>query len=117
MTSQTSEIQVRERRLPLLRAIQAEITERARLMAALEERLAAFAGTRQIHQRDVALLESDLSTQRRELRAIEKELARLGIAFDADNPHLLLEPTSLSISRRSTLEDTGFRPRYVDTRS
>ncbi len=117
MTSQTSEIQVQERRLPLLRAIQAEITERTRLIASLEERLAAFAGTRHIHQHDVVLLESDLSTQRRELRSIEKELARLGVAFDADNPHLILEPTALPSARCSTLEDTGFRPRFADSRS
>ena len=71
-----------ERTLPLVRAIGREVRERTRVLEALEAR--AVRGEQNV------VLESELATQRRELRTCEKELARLGYGIDADDPHRIV---------------------------
>ena len=84
-----------ERTLPLLRAIGREVRERTRIIEALEAR--AVGGDNSVG------LEAELSIQRRELRACEKELARLGYGIDADDPHRIVgRGTSIRF------DDTGF---------
>lgn len=117
MTQQASQTRSPERLAPLLRSIQHEITERIQRMSALEERLGAFESTRRIHAEEVATLEAELSTHRRELRRIEKELSRLGVPFDAENPRAILAAFAVGRSGPRHLEDTGFRPRMADSRA
>ena|SRR5690349_17865049 len=84
-----------DRTLPLVRSIGRELRERTRVIEALEVREAR--GERS------AGLEAELSAQRRELRACEKELARLGYGIDADDPHRIVgRGTSISF------DDTQF---------
>ena len=73
--------------LPLLRSIQAEINDRLGAIETLERRMQAFLPTRHVHEVEVARIDAELSTHRRELRLISKELSRLGVAFDAEHPH------------------------------
>ena len=117
MTQQASQTRSPERLTPLLRSIQREITERVQRMGVLTERLEAFASTRRAHAEDVAQLESELSTHRRELRRIEKELSRLGVQFDAENPRAVLTANAVGQAGGRHLEDTGFRPHMADSRA
>lgn len=117
MTQQASQTRSPERLTPLLRSIQEEITERVQRIEALEGRLEAFASTRRVHAEEIAQIESELSTNRRELRRIEQELSRLGVPFDADNPRAVFTANAVGLSDGRHLEDTGFRPRMVDTRA
>ncbi len=71
-----------DRTLPLLRAIGREVRERTHLIEAMEGR--AVGGD------NSAGLAAELSSQRRELRDCEKELARLGYGIDADDPHRIV---------------------------
>lgn len=66
------------RALPLVRAIGREVRERTRAIDALEAREASGECN--------GVLESELSAERRSLRACERELARLGYGIDADDP-------------------------------
>jgi hypothetical protein len=99
--------------LPLLRTIQQEISERLSEIAKLEARLAAFLPTRHVHERELVRIDSELATQRRELRQVSKELARLGVAFDPDHPHRIVMPADVGSSRQ--LGETGFRPWMADS--
>jgi hypothetical protein len=99
--------------LPLLRAIQEEIDERSGAVARLEQRLDAFAATPRIHAGEIALLRSDLSTQRRELRRLAKELAGLGVDFDPESPRAILAVCRAGGERGGGLDRTGFRRRVA----
>lgn len=99
--------------LPLLRTIQREISERLEEISRLDARLAAFQSTRHVHEREIARVEAELATQRRELRQVSKELARLGVAFDPERPHRIVMPASLDANR--SLGETGFRPWMADS--
>ena len=99
--------------LPLLRSIQAEINDRLDEVGKLEARRAAFEPTRHVHQLELARIEAELATQRRELRLVGKELARLGVAFDPEHPHRIVMPASRERTRE--LDETGFRPWMVDS--
>jgi len=113
MTRPASQVQVADALSPLLRSIQREITERMLTLQASEERLEAFHSTRQVHPAEFARLQSEVSLQRRELRRIEGELARLGIRFDAEDPRpIVAAPVALG-GVELDLEDSGFRPRYA----
>ena len=84
-----------ERALPLVRAIAREVRERTHLLESLEARSAS--GERGPR------IESELSLQRRELRACERELARYGYGIDADDPHRIVGQGS-----SYSLDDTQF---------
>lgn len=99
--------------LPLLRTIQVEISERLNEITSLEARLAAFLPTRHVHERELARIEAELATQRRELRHISKELARLGVTFDPDHPHRIVMPAGVEAPQQ--LGETGFRPWMADS--
>ena len=107
MAPQTYDKHEPDPRLPLLRSIQTEIEERASLIVEVERRLEAFRSTPTIHGEDIHTLESDLSTHRRELRAVEKELARLGIDFDPEKPHAILERQAPKPKVARSLLETG----------
>ena len=114
MTRPSSQVQVHDPLSPLLSSIQREITERTLILRASEERLEAFRSTRQLHPTEFARVQSEISLQRRELRRIEGELARLGIRFDAQDPRpILAVPASFGASPSLSLEDSGFRPRFA----
>ena len=68
---------------PLLESIQREIDDRIRAIADARCRRGSFASRAGA---DAAGVASDLSTHRRALRGIQKELSRLGIAFDPGRP-------------------------------
>jgi len=90
-----------DRTLPLLRAISREVRERTRVIEGLE--------AREVRGERSAGLEAELSGQRRELRACEKELARLGYGIDADDPHRIVgRGTSISF------DDTQFFKQVVN---
>lgn len=99
----------REAMLPLLCSIQMEVVERTHRIAALEERLGAFAATPRIHAEEIARARSELSTQRRELRQVAKELAQLGIEFDAEAPRPFVDPAPRRLEAARDLDQTGFR--------
>jgi len=117
MTHTASQSRSPESIQPLLRSVQKEITERTERMRALEERLEAFRSTSRAHADEIARLQSELATHRRELRRIEKELERLGVNFDAENPQPIVSTPGVRAAGARSLEDTGFRPRYVDSRA
>lgn len=100
--------------LPLLRAIQVEINDRLAEIGKLESRKAAFEPTRHVHECELARIESELATQRRELRYIAKELARLGVAFDPEHPHRIVMPAGTQDAQQQ-LGETGFRPWMADS--
>ncbi|HVS17855.1 MAG TPA: hypothetical protein VMT18_04585 [Planctomycetota bacterium] len=99
--------------LPLLRTIQVEINDRLEEIGKLEARQAAFEPTRHVHELELARIESELSAQRRELRQVSKELARLGVAFDPEHPHRIVMPSGTKESAR--LGETDFRSWMVDS--
>lgn len=104
-----------ERMMPLLRSIGREIRERTRTLARLEQELAArseapLARDRGEHDAETHALESQLSLHRRELRRVEKELARLGCDLDLDHPLRILIPgVGGAWAYEGQLDDTSFR--------
>ena len=98
-------------RLPLLRAIQREVDERRRALCAAEDMLLALALAPRHHGEEIARLRSEVSLQRRELRQVARELGRLGIAFDAEDPHTLVALDLAPEPAEGTLGETGFRRR------
>ncbi|MCE9595527.1 MAG: hypothetical protein K8S98_15170 [Planctomycetes bacterium] len=82
-----------ERLLPLLRAIRRELRDRTYEATRLEDLRDALRPTQQAHAADLNLLESDLSTQLRELRRTEKELTDLGCRLDQDRPLRIVVPS------------------------
>ena len=94
-----------ERMMPLLRSIRREIKERTLAIHALETRRLS-AGPELAQS-----LDAELSTQRRELRQVTKELDRLGLAVDANDPLRILIPGAEgSWAYEGRLDDTSFRP-------
>lgn len=92
-----------ERTLPLVRAISREVRERTDRLEALE--------ARQVSGERNPTLESELSQHRRELRACERELARLGYSIDADDPHRIVgEAGSFRIDDTRFYRPLSFRP-------
>ena len=79
--------------MPLLRVIRHEIRERTLAVTRLEQLLEAPAPVHRVHREDVGRIESELSTQRRELRRVERELAELGCKQDEDRPLRILIPS------------------------
>jgi len=115
MTRPASQVQVPDPQSPLLSSIQREISERTLVLRSSEERLEAFRSTRQFHPAEYARVQSEISLQRRELRRIESELARLGIRFDAEDPRPIVAlRTAFGTTPSFDLEDSGFRPRYAE---
>jgi hypothetical protein len=92
MQNQTTALRAAERLLPLLRSVRREIRERTLEAARLEERIEALV-PRRVHVNEINTLESELSTHRRELRRIERELAELGCKQDGDRPLRILVPS------------------------
>ena len=119
MTTSTSRKVNLDDMLPLLRSIQNEISERMLKVEALEQRIDTLAplrtGRSTAVPSELALIEAELSSQRRELRLIAKELARLGVSFDADHPHPIVLPARSDGMTR--LAETGFQPWMADSRS
>jgi hypothetical protein len=98
-----------ERMLPLLRAIGQEVRERNLAIHALETRIADLTLAPRLHAQEIAQLESELSTHRRELRGIEREMERLGCSFDQDDPNRIVVPgTAVSLAFGHSLSDTHF---------
>ncbi|MBM3989181.1 MAG: DUF2203 family protein [Planctomycetes bacterium] len=81
-----------ERLLPLVRAIGREIEERNRVLAALERRMATLSIDQLEQRAELARLECQVSTVRRELRRAEKEITALGCRLDIDHPLRVLFP-------------------------
>jgi chromosome segregation ATPase len=100
-----------ERKLPLLRSIGRELNERASAIHELETRLEAFGATRRAREGEIAQIESQLSTQRRELRNLEQELAALDCGLELR--HLMLphgdRPFGWPV--HGSLDDTRFYER------
>lgn len=95
--------------IPLLRSISRELRERTEAIEALEERLEAFSSTRRIHEADVANIQAELMTQRRELRYAEQELERLGCSLDEkDGKRIVFQGQEGGFSFSWNLDDTQF---------
>lgn len=102
-----------ERMTPLLRSITRELRDR-RAAIARSEHEARLARRQELHDEATAY-ESELSTHRRELRQVEKELARLGLAIDAENELRILIPSSDGAwAYEGLLDDTQFYRRLED---
>ena len=98
-----------ERFLPLLRSIGREIRERGRAIDSLEERLTVLSEDREQQHVAIAQVESELSTQRREMRRVERELTDLGWRRDADHPLRIRIPgRSGSFTYEGQLDKTRF---------
>lgn len=93
MQARTYAIQEAERLLPLLRAIRRELRERTHETARLETLREALAPSPRAHAGDLALVESELSNHRRELRRAEQEVERLGCRIDLDRPLRIVVPS------------------------
>ncbi len=72
--------------LPLVKAIGAELRDRATTIAFLQERLEAFQSTRSTHSDEIVNLQAELSIHRRELRRCKRELTQLGCSVDESDP-------------------------------
>ena len=94
MQSRTYALKDAERLLPLLRAIRRELRDRTFEAARLEELREALLPSAKAHQADLATLEAELSTQRRELRRAEKEVETLGCRVDQDRPLRIVVPSA-----------------------
>jgi septal ring factor EnvC (AmiA/AmiB activator) len=106
-----------ERMMPLLRSIGRELRERTRAVTALEEHLAALSVNSSVHAQEMSTAESNLSTQRRELRRCENELAQLGCNVDADHPLRILIPSiDGALAYESKLDGTQFYRKPLDAR-
>lgn len=117
MKSLQSHIQATDPRLPLLRAIERELVERQGCLRIGQALLAALLPSRQHHGEQVARLQAETAHQLRELRRIGGELARLGVAFDAENPHASLALTRSKLPGQSTLDESGFHRRIGSSRN
>ena len=93
MLTRNYDIQDAERLMPLLRAIRRELRERTLKTAELESRLTDLSEDRQANAKQIQRLESELSTQLRETRRVEKELGELGCTVDEDRPLRILIPS------------------------
>ena len=93
---------------PLLQAIDREISDRSAALRRIDARLEDFSGTRAAHREEIARLESQRSAHRRELYRIEKELGRLGVPFDAENPQPLAAQAAAPNGGEPRLDDTRF---------
>lgn len=96
------------RKLPLLKAIGREARDRQLSIRDLETRLAALTSTAHAHAEEIQRIESDLSLHRRELRGVEKELGRLGCAFDEDQPGCIVVAETSEAVEILRLDDTQF---------
>ena len=102
-----------ERMTPLLRSITRELRDRRAAIARSEHE--ARLARRQERHDEATAYESELSTHRRELRQVEKELARLGLAIDAENELRILIPSSDGAwAYEGMLDDTQFFRRLED---
>ena len=76
--------------LPILRSIAREVHERIESIRSAEKRRESFLASRRVHAADLANVDAELAIHRRELRATEKELARLGCSLDVTDPRRIL---------------------------
>lgn len=98
-----------ERLMPLLRSIGREMRERMRAIEFLEERLSALSDSRKAHGDEIASIEAQLSTHRRESRRTEAELEKLGCNLDADHPLRILIPAEGGpLAYEGRLDDTQY---------
>jgi hypothetical protein len=81
-----------QRLYPLIRSIGREISARSAELARIRDLVAALAPTGHVHGEQVRRLESEASTQLREIRHAEKELSRLGCRLEADGTVRILIP-------------------------
>jgi hypothetical protein len=116
MKPYTRQFDAAESMVPLLRAIGREMKGRIRAIAALEVILDSTAVRARTDRAGAASLAAQLSVHRRELRRVEKELARLGWARDEDHPwRLLMRQGERGAQIAWIPEETGFYRRPVDS--
>jgi hypothetical protein len=112
MAPKTIEQRELERMMPLLRSISRELAERSRAIESLEARLhfiQASPRAARAHADEIGTLEAQLSTHRRELRQISKEVRRLGCDLDEGHPVRILIPTTAEAGpSEPKLDDTHF---------
>jgi len=108
MDKKTYDREAAERMTPLLRSITRELLERRRAVDLLQHEL-SLEKRKPTSDRNTALLEAALSSQRRELRLVGKEVARLGLELDAEHPLRILIPTADGAwAYEGVLDDTQF---------
>jgi hypothetical protein len=110
MKHETEILQQAERMAPLMRSIAREALARnietGRLESALRKLLAAPGEP--IHE--IRRVESELFQHRRELEAVQKELARLGCSLDPTHPgRILCARDDSEVSFEERLDETGYR--------
>ena len=112
-TKRTFEREDAERMTPLLRSITRELRERRSAIARLRHE--ARQAKRSAREDEHARCEAELSTHRRELRQVEKELTRLGLEIDAENElRILIPSTDGAFAYEGLLDDTQFYRRLED---
>ena len=112
MEPKTFERKEVERVMPLLRSIGRELQERNRAIESLEARLDFIQGSpraARAHTNELTALGAELSSQRRELRHISKEVRRLGFELEDGRPMRILVPrAAVSGASEPKLDDTRF---------
>jgi hypothetical protein len=95
-----------ERMMPLLASIAQELVERRSAIDRLEREIER-AG--RADEERVMLQRAELATHLREIRQLDKEVARLGLALDEDHPLRILIPSSEGAwTYEPRLDDTRF---------
>jgi hypothetical protein len=94
-----------ERMMPLLASIAQELVERRSAIDRLEREIARAGAD----DDQALLLKAELATHLREIRQLDKEVARLGLALDEDHPLRILIPSSEGAwTYEPRLDDTRF---------
>lgn len=112
MDKKTYDLESAERMTPLLRSITKELRER-RLATEIAEHELAMA-KRAGDTDHAARLEAELSTHRRELRQVTKEVERLGLELDATSERILIPSADGAWAYEGNLGDTRFFQRLED---
>ena len=97
-----------ERMTPLLASIVQELVDRRAAIDRLEHEI-GLAETAHANDDQLLLQKAELATHLRELRQIDKEVARLGLQLDEDHPLRILIPSSEGAwTYEPRLDDTRF---------
>jgi hypothetical protein len=80
--------------LPLLNGITAEISDRQQKVASIESMIKALRPTARVHADDIRHHQSELASQRMELRRAANELERLGCSLAVTDPLEVFIPGS-----------------------
>jgi hypothetical protein len=98
-----------EHLMPLLASIAREVRDRVRASDVLHARIERWSRNKRRHQRQLDLAWADFSIHQRELRAVQKEVERLGCRPAGEMPwHVALQDAEAGVVYEGALDKTTF---------